>query len=392
MSKPVQWIIVLATGWALGWMTHHYWPPKESRLPAEPPADEARVRLPPGTAGMPPGQTRGSREPAAATAAFADLLAAHRYPEALQRFNEENSTTALEGYRTDLIRHLESLLEDRDYQHADRLLSGYLAREYRDVDVLLIRARLYQLQGEYSTALDTLYQARSYEYRIPQIEAITAQIRKLVARYDRELQAAGEQQALLSLYEQLAVLEPDYSPYFIALAKAQLDLDRLAEARQSLTLVQFDPLVSNEALQLINRIDNLVRYPQPGAVAIPLIREGEHFLVEAWINDAIPVRLLIDTGASMTVVRSEVLAAAEIPLLSDEPPRYFNTANGLVAGRVYRVDRLSIGDQEIPNIELAGLDFPMAAGVDGLLGMNYLKHFRFFIDQGKQELRLSEPL
>jgi hypothetical protein len=31
-----------------------------------------------------------------------------------------------------------------------------------------------------------------------------------------------------------------------------------------------------------------------------------------------------------------------------------------------------------------------APGVDGLLGMNYLKHFRFFIDQTENVLRLSE--
>jgi clan AA aspartic protease (TIGR02281 family) len=391
MSKSVQWIVLLATGWVLGWMTHHYWPSTGSPRPAGRQIGEVPASPQPGPAGGLPASSRGQPEPAAGTVEFADLLAAHRYPEALQRFNEETSTTVLERYRADLIRHLESLLEDRDYQHADRLLSGYLDSEYRDVEVLLIRARLYQLQGEYPAAIDSLYQARSYEYRMPQIAAITTQIRKTVARYDRQLQAAGQQQALLEVYEQLAVLEPDYSPYFIALAKAQLELDRPAEARRSLALVQFDPLVSNEALQLISRIDNQVRYTQPGPVAIPLLREGEHFVVEAWINDAVPVHLLIDTGASMTVVRSEVLVAAGIPGL-DEPPRYFNTANGLVAGTVYRADNLKVGDQVIPDIELAGLDFPMAPGVDGLLGMNYLKHFRFFIDQGKQELRLSEPL
>ena len=131
---------------------------------------------------------------------------------------------------------------------------------------------------------------------------------------------------------------------------------------------------------------------QSGPAAVPLIRSGEHFVVEARINGVEPVRLLIDTGASMTVVRNEVLSAAGVVTAVDDPLRYFNTANGVVAGTVYRLDSLTVGEQQVQNLEIAGMDFPVADEVDGLLGMNYLKHFRFFIDQGKQELRLSEPL
>jgi hypothetical protein len=40
--------------------------------------------------------------------------------------------------------------------------------------------------------------------------------------------------------------------------------------------------------------------------------------------------------------------------------------------------------------QIAVLDFKMPEGVDGLLGMNVLEHFRFHIDQEKQLLYLAD--
>ena len=43
----------------------------------------------------------------------------------------------------------------------------------------------------------------------------------------------------------------------------------------------------------------------------------------------------------------------------------------------------------VNNLETGVLDLAGQTGIDGLLGMNFLRHFRFFIDQNESELRLS---
>jgi predicted aspartyl protease len=67
----------------------------------------------------------------------------------------------------------------------------------------------------------------------------------------------------------------------------------------------------------------------------------------------------------------------------------FSTANGLVQAPVYKLDSLSVGDWHVNHLEIGVLDLDSRSDVDGLLGMNFLNHFQFFIDQNKAVLRLS---
>jgi len=67
----------------------------------------------------------------------------------------------------------------------------------------------------------------------------------------------------------------------------------------------------------------------------------------------------------------------------------FNTANGRVRAPVYVLESLSVGDWKVSNLEIGVLDLSGGSAIDGLLGMNFLKHFQFFIDQNEALLRLS---
>ncbi len=67
----------------------------------------------------------------------------------------------------------------------------------------------------------------------------------------------------------------------------------------------------------------------------------------------------------------------------------FNTANGLVRAPVYKLDALLVGDWQVSQLEIGVLDLGGSPAIDGLLGMNFLRHFQFFIDQNEALLRLS---
>jgi clan AA aspartic protease (TIGR02281 family) len=390
VKSQLTGLSLFIAGCVFGWYAHDHWSRQALSPPAETPANGAlwdsvdgntqrrRSHAPPSDGSPPPH-----------TAILEQMLAAGQYQQAVGLLNSADSSPIKERYRSTLIEHLHTLLRTEDYLRAEGLLSTYLNEEYRDADVLVLRARLYWLQGRYREAIETLYEAKSYEHRALHIAMITERLRAYVSDYDRRLQANDQQQSQLSLYEYLVQVEPDHSPYFIALARAQVAQNRLDEARQSLFLVESDPRVSDEARHLLEQINDKVAYAQASPVAIPLLREGEHFLIEAWINETAAVRLLIDTGASMTVVRDDVLRAAGVVQSASPSLRLFNTANGPVEAAVYRLDRLSVGDQSLTNIEVAALELPKLQAADGLLGMNFLKHFKFFLDQNKPELRLS---
>jgi len=122
---------------------------------------------------------------------------------------------------------------------------------------------------------------------------------------------------------------------------------------------------------------------------IPLTRSGQHFLVDASPGNDGSLRLLIDTGASMTMVASGTLQRQGVRYRDTGQSRIFNTANGPVRAPIYILETLSIGDWTVEQLEIGVLELSGQAGIDGLLGMNFLKHFRFFIDQNESMLRLS---
>ena len=68
--------------------------------------------------------------------------------------------------------------------------------------------------------------------------------------------------------------------------------------------------------------------------------------------------------------------------------RVFNTANGPVRAPIYIIEALSVGDWYVKQLEIGVLELDGQGHMDGLLGMNFLKHFRFFIDQNESMLRL----
>ena len=240
-----------------------------------------------------------------------------------------------------------------------------------------------------------LYQARGYAYQERDIAELTDAIRSSVDKYKRALLNLENHAELLSLFQELVYLEPDYSPYFIELAKAQLKNNLEHDAYQSLWLVVHDPLVGTQAQQLLNTL-GANKQSAEEAIAqsddsrdISLRRRGNHFVVQATLNNRTRLSLLIDTGASLTIVKPQRLRDAVDNSLDRYPAQLFNTANGVVQAPVVNVDSLIIGEFEVTNLRVGSLPLINTPDVDGLLGMNFLRHFRFFIDQEGNMLRLS---
>ncbi len=209
------------------------------------------------------------------------------------------------------------------------------------------------------------------------------------------LKRSGNNAGLLELYQDLTQLEPSYAPYFIGLATAQLALADNDAARQSLLLVAQDPEVGAQARELLERARVGATEPQQSETSapatevagIPLLRSGNHFLVDASLGSQ-QARLLIDTGASLTMLTPATLKRRGVAAQATGRTGIFNTANGRISAPIYRLDSLSVGDWQISNLDVGVLELDDPQ-FDGLLGMNFLGHFQFFIDQNEALLRLS---
>lgn len=131
--------------------------------------------------------------------------------------------------------------------------------------------------------------------------------------------------------------------------------------------------------------DRLTRAPAvvhavPGQVIeIPAARDG-HYYLEGSVN-GVPLRFMIDTGATYVAVGGKFAASARLP---EGVKGYFSTANGSVEGRI-------VGDQtvEAEGFKVSGISVAVTplGGRVGLLGQNFLKRFEVSQSDGVMRLR-----
>src|ERR1044071_3121818 len=139
--------------------------------------------------------------------------------------------------------------------------------------------------------------------------------------------------------------------------------------------------------------------PNDGSVEVPLRTTSSGFLsgevrLEGFEKD---VNFIIDTAASITVI-SEKLSQQEqlLDLLQSSKMRVFGAAGVTEDVKLLQLPRLSLGLSRLEKINAAVLDMEPVnetAGFtqSGILGGNFLRHFRIYFDFARGAMRL-EPL
>jgi tetratricopeptide (TPR) repeat protein len=139
--------------------------------------------------------------------------------------------------------------------------------------------------------------------------------------------------------------------------------------------------------------------PNDGSVEVPLRTTSSGFLsgevrLEGFDKN---VNFIIDTAASITVI-SEKLSQQEqlLDLLQPSKMRVFGAAGVTEDVKLLQLPRLSLGLSKLEKINAAVLDLEPVnetAGFtqSGILGGNFLRHFRIYFDFARGAMRL-EPL
>jgi predicted aspartyl protease len=129
----------------------------------------------------------------------------------------------------------------------------------------------------------------------------------------------------------------------------------------------------------------------PVPSTIPLETAGNHILVHAVLNHREAVTLLLDTGATHTMLTPE--AARRVGLTP--VPRALTGALQVVGGRQVRfplvsLATLAMGEAVVKNLPVGILGtFPGTRTVDGLLGGDFLEHFTLTLDYSARRLLLA---
>ena len=134
-------------------------------------------------------------------------------------------------------------------------------------------------------------------------------------------------------------------------------------------------------------VGRLAQHAADTSVAIETM--GSMMFVSALVND-VQARLLLDTGASKTMIRPMLAQLAGI-----EPGREARRARMIVAGGgelsvpLVRARSLAINEAAVHAIEIGVYEaLPDLPDVDGILGTDYLGHFTVTIDRQKGTLLL----
>jgi clan AA aspartic protease (TIGR02281 family) len=130
--------------------------------------------------------------------------------------------------------------------------------------------------------------------------------------------------------------------------------------------------------------------PANHIVEVPLQQVGHLFVVTVKLNGEQDARLIVDTGASHSVVSHRL--AIELGLYSDLAMGTvtMNTVGGSVQAPLARIKSIRLAEAEVRDSVVVIHDLPDSpGGVEGLLGLSALREFQVMLDPTKKVLSLQ---
>jgi len=124
-------------------------------------------------------------------------------------------------------------------------------------------------------------------------------------------------------------------------------------------------------------------------ITVPVTKIGGSLVVQVLLNGSVDAHLIVDTGATMTVLSYDL--GIELGLLSgsDVSLNTVNTAGGSVQVSMTHVETMQVGSAKASHVAVAIHDLPDGiSGVSGLLGMSFLRNFEITLDADRGLLRL----
>jgi clan AA aspartic protease (TIGR02281 family) len=287
---------------------------------------------------------------------------------------------------TDIV----DLIESERSARAIELATLYQSRYGENYSLLMSGIGILNELKDYATAIEWVKRADLAALEPVQQVAVIRILEHTVDAYASELMASNRIESVVSLYQDITFTMPELPAYFLRLGTLQVQAGDFEAALTPLSLIQnHSGYEGRQARDLIAQIEQGNVHGEAQWQELPLTRNGNQFVVEARLDGQHPVRLLVDTGAAMTVIDDKFVSRIGYNL-SVQAIERFTTANGVVEAPVLTVQELALGGSVVKVLTIGALTLDMPNGIHGLLGMNFLRHFDFRIDQNRGVLQLSE--
>ncbi|MBA6409008.1 retroviral-like aspartic protease family protein [Pseudoalteromonas sp. 5Ae-yellow] len=199
-----------------------------------------------------------------------------------------------------------------------------------------------------------------------------------------ELHTLTEQQNWQAIIEQTQIwldYKSDNAQFLYPLAYAYYQQGDLISAQATLDRM---PNQHNLKSQ-VQTLQAMINKAQSQDDFVALTPYGAHYLINSEINNNLSTELMIDTGASVTSLPTNIIEQiSPQPLYLGDVT--VNTANGRIVVKRYQIESFKVGSQIIYGFEVLSIENTRG---QGLLGMNFLSRFKFNINQQTDELELS---
>lgn len=309
---------------------------------------------------------------------FYTLLYQNLFSDAMALYLEAN-TQQLPLYQATLKDFFDEKSQINPTQTIQQMLE-YIDIEPDNKTIKLQLIELYKHEEFYAKAIALLLELQENDpSEVLQNTLITTS-----QQYINQLKSTQNFQELIDFLKERIENASNPAFYIFTLAEYYVNMQEYTKAKALLKEIEFDEIYGEKAHQLLLQLKNNEKSAKEFAHKIPLEKSDDHFVVHVQINNT-KATLLLDTGASYTLIDEEKITS----LTPIKENINLHTAGGDIIAQLQEAETFSMGSIELHNFQITTTSF-QSDKADGLLGMNFFKHFKFKIDQEAKILYLSE--
>jgi clan AA aspartic protease (TIGR02281 family) len=259
-----------------------------------------------------------------------------------------------------------------------------LVRYAEDPVFLVLLGEVRFDQGAWMEGVVALAQA----YELEPSERVESLLERGYLELVQEAVGAGDvlaqETSLLQGIQQL----PDSGILHLELAKLYIPFQAYDDAIRLLRQArELDSSLRDSVENLLAKIDDAIKRRDAVIVRIPA--GSRSIRTEAVIDGHTASNFIIDTGATYTSIPSGLAHSLGYDTSPSKASRVtISGVGGIFNVPLIRVQSLDLGGYTVRNLDVLVISEKIGPNV-GLLGLNFLKHFKYSVDPKRQEFRLE---